>query len=128
LKREDVLKLVNRIAKDEGLSLSEPVVEKINEFCEGSARKALVLLHSIIGTEGEDAQLEALSASTSEVQSIELARALLNPTANFATCLKVLRELDADPEEVRYIVLTYAKKVMLNPKSVKILPRAYLVI
>ena len=54
LSPEGIEHLIKRTAKSEGVQLSEDVVISIQTHAEGSARKALVLLHAVIGIENED--------------------------------------------------------------------------
>lgn len=105
---------VNRVAALEKIKLTEEVIEQIVEAAEGSARKALVLLDQIASVEGEEEQLKALSVSVlNKDQSIELARALFG-SASWNEVAKLLKELKDEPESIRYLVLGYARSVLLS--------------
>lgn len=129
LKKDEIIALTRRVAESEGMVLTEMGADKISELAEGSARKALVLLHSLTGIEDEDQQIEVLSSSNAEAQANELGYVLMNPKGNLPRALKILRELDDEPEKVRHLVLIYVRKAYLNPKSTPATrERAYVVI
>ncbi len=73
-------KLVQDTAEKEQVKLSEEVSSRIVECAEGSARKAMVLLHQILHLDNEEEQLSAIMNSDSRKQAIEIAKALFNPT------------------------------------------------
>jgi DNA polymerase III gamma/tau subunit len=93
----------------------DDVVPKIVENSDGSARKALVLLGSIIRLESEEEMLEAIEKSTQEAQAINLCRLLLNPRSRWAEIAKLLKELDAeDAEGLRHMTLRYMRSVLFG--------------
>lgn len=96
----------------------EMAFDKIVENSEGSARKALVLLGSIIHLESEEAMLEAIEKSTQEAQAIQLCRLLLNPRSSWQNISKLLKELEGEePEGLRRMVLGYMRSVLLGSGS-----------
>jgi len=97
------------------------------ENSDGSARKALVLLNQIIDLDNDEDKLEAIKATTAEVQGTIIAKALFNPHTKWFAMSKVLKEsANEDPEAIRWMVLGYAKAVLLG--GGKLSGRAYLVI
>ena len=94
-------------------------------MCEWSARKALVLLNQVMLLETEEEQLEAIQKSDTKRQAIELARALLNPRAQWPAIAKLLKEIDDEPENIRRLLLGYSSSVMLS--GGKLASRAYLI-
>lgn len=101
-------------AQKEGVELSKEVAEKVAEYAEGSARKALVLLHQILFLEDEEAQLGALEASDTKRQAIELARLLIKPRVQWSEVAKLLKGLDEDAESLRRMILGYCSAVLLG--------------
>lgn len=126
LNEQDSAKLVRNIAAKENIKLSDEVVKKLVDIAEGSARKLLVLLHAIAGMTIVEEQLAAIQDAAHERQGIELARLLIYPGGSFAKAAAIIKELNEEPETVRWIVLTYARKVLLD--GGKLAPRAYDVI
>lgn len=117
LQAKDAFVLVDQIAEKEGTSISEDVKEALFDACEGSARKLLVLLHSVIGLSSENAQIDAIAQSSgTSSASTDLAKALLK-ARNFtevAPVLKALRAASEDAEKVRRGVLGYHTAILLN--------------
>lgn len=111
---KDMAALIARVLKAEGAKLSEEVVERLVDASEGSARKALVILHQIIEIEDEEDQLEAISRSDASRQAIEIARALFRkaPWGEVAKILKGLK--DEEPESLRHLILGYATTILLS--------------
>ena len=106
--------VILRSCQMEKIKIEQDVLEKIVENSEGSARKALVLLDSIIGV-AEDDQIDAIVNATSENQAIQLCRLLLDTRTKWkevATMLKSLK--DEEPEQLRWMMLGYMKSVLLN--------------
>ncbi|MHC1623170.1 MAG: AAA family ATPase [Candidatus Methanospirareceae archaeon] len=109
--------LLLKVIGEEQCDVSEDVVDKIIQFSDGSARKALVLLEQVMGIAEESDQLEAIASSAVEKEAIELARLLINPRTRWpelARVLKALQEQGQDAESLRWMVLGYCKSVMLG--------------
>jgi len=119
---EDLKILIGDTSEAEGKKVSEDVADKIIESSEGSARKALVLLDSVIRLESEEEMLEVIEKSTQEKQGIDLCRALLNaPWKKVAEIVEGIAPDDV--ETVRWIVLGYMKTIVLG--GGKIADKAY---
>ncbi len=102
-------------------------IDKIIEHSSGSARMALVLLDKIIDLDSEEEMAEAIQATTAEVQAHGIARALLNSHTKWSHMVKILKEtLNEEPETVRWMVLGYARTVILS--GGKFTSTAYLII
>ncbi len=119
--------LIAKVAKREGFQLTDDVVASLVEAAEGSARKALVLLEQVAHLADEDSQLAAItSASVNKDQAIELARKLINPRSGWSEVAAILKDIKDEPENVRYLVLGYARSVMLGGGPLA--PRAFMLI
>lgn len=117
---------VQRVADLEKITLSEEVMDELVACAEGSARKALVLLGQIADLEGDETRIKALSVSSqTKAEAINLARALL-ANAPWGEVSKILKGLDDEAESVRYLVLGFARTVLLGGGQKA--PRAYLII
>ncbi len=116
----DLHDLIYKVAKreieeDGDWIITDDVVAKIVTNSEGSARKALVLLGSIIRLKSEEDMLEAIEKSTQESQTINLCRLLLNPRSRWPEVAKLLKELEGeDAEGLRHMTLRYMRSVLLG--------------
>ena len=121
----DIEILVKNTLKKEKKEVSKSVIDKIVENSEGSARKALVFLDQIIDMEHEKDMKELIISSSSENAAIEIARALTKNGTTWPQMSKILKSVDLkDAEGIRYLILAYAKSVLLNSGSA----RAFLII
>lgn len=118
--------LVQEVVEKEEATVSEEVIDLLVEVADGSARKALVLLHQILGLADDEERLQAIQRSDSKRQAIELARALMNPRSKWAEVAKILKGIDEEPESLRHMVLAYATNVLLG--GGKLAPQAAMVI
>jgi len=115
--RVEMTKLVERVAGEESISLTEDVTDKIVDIAGGSPRKAMVLLTQMIGIDDEEERLDVLQSSDPSRDSIEIARKLINPSTTWKEMSAVLNSiegLDEQAESIRYMVLSYMKKVALG--------------
>ncbi|MFX0132479.1 MAG: AAA family ATPase [Candidatus Hodarchaeota archaeon] len=110
-----IYRLVKKIAKQENMDIPKNILESLSENCEGSPRKALVLLEKLIGLKDEKSMKEIISlGEETEVQVIELCRILLK-TNNWNQIKEILKSIsEKDPEKIRYAVLGYMNSVLLS--------------
>lgn len=125
---KQVYKLLQNIAGKENFKLNKKVAKKIIKNSEGSARKALVLLNSILSLINTNDMLKTIAESTKEEEGIKLARALHNPGVKWNEVAGILKQLKdtEEAESVRRLVLSYATSVLLS--NGKLTPRAFLII
>lgn len=114
LDEAELLVVQKRVLDEEGVNVLPPVLKKIAECAEGSARKAVVLLQQVMGLESEDEQLAAVEKADSRRQAIELARALMDPKTQWSRVADVLKNLDDEPESLRRMILGYYQSVLLG--------------
>ena len=115
LEDEDIERVLAEAIRKEKFKVSDEVVMKIREASEGSARKALVILEQIGDLDTEEEQLKAVQATSVNVeQAIALPRALINPRIQWPQVAAILKELKDEPEGIRYLVLGYARSVLLG--------------
>jgi DNA polymerase-3 subunit gamma/tau len=125
LKIEELILVIKRVCKLEKVKISDEVIETIAEKADGSPRKSLVLLESIIEIEKEKDQLKYLNSNTNiddDPEIIELCRVLLNIKRKWGDVSEVLRKLKEnnkldEPETVRYIILGYMSAVLLKSRN-----------
>ena len=128
LSDDEINNLLQTVLSHEKKSVTAKVAAKIIEYSEGSARKALVYLHEIINIKSESKMLAAIVPPTAEVQAIKIARALMNKNTTWTKMAEILRETATeDPESIRWMVLGYAKTVLLSGKG-PLVGRGYILI
>lgn len=128
IKAKDLRSLIIRVCKKEKKRISDDVVDEIISASNGSARKALVILHPVILCDSEEDQLKLIAASESERQGIEIARSLLNMKSNFVDVARLIKQVDEEPETIRRMILGYMANVMLGEGNIKLKQRAYLIV
>ena len=106
LKPSVLKKLVLDVVAKEGKQIESDVADKIADIAEGSARKALVLLHQVIDLGSEEAKLESLQKSDLKRVGIDIARALIKG-AKWPEVAALLKTVDEEPETIRRIILGY---------------------
>lgn len=111
-------KLLKRIMLEEDLDIDRDLLHLISEKCEGSPRKALVLLEKIIGMEENEArQVIKKGIQEEDKNVIDLCRALLGKDTNWGAITKIIKELQSqDIESVRWAVMGYMSSVLLSGK------------
>lgn len=118
--------LITSVLIKERKGIPQEVAEAIVEAAEGSPRKALVFLDTVIDLPSEKDQLRAISNPDVERKGVDLARVLMKSYTSWTSVSTLLRDLDEDPETIRWIVLGYARSVLVG--SGKSQGRAYAVI
>lgn len=112
--RYELMRLITSVVLAEKAVVAVEVMERITEYADGSARKALVLLGQVLRLPGEKEQLAALERGDSRRQAIDLCRCLLNPRSKWGEVAAILKALGEDPEAVRRAVLGYMGSVLLS--------------
>ncbi len=111
----DMRILLDSVIEKEGTPIVEKVVDRIVEVAEGSARKALVLLHQVIGLEDEEEQLKLVQADGVKKQSWDLVKALLYERPEWSKIAAIIKGLDGEePEQIRRHVLACAGTEVLK--------------
>lgn len=126
VKRDALTSLMQTVIEKEGRTEAVDWTDVLSTICdhaEGSPRKALVLLNAVINLPTAEQMVDAVKATIASPKAIELARELLNPQAAWGTVAKLLKELEEDPEQLRWMVLGYCTNVLLG--GGKLAPRAF---
>jgi DNA polymerase-3 subunit gamma/tau len=126
LEESAIRDLVTMIAEKEGMALSTEALEGIVTMSMGSAREALKQLSGLRGIAPE-AQFNTLMASDTPAESFRLCRQLLDHKTRWQSIANQLTRMEGeDPEQIRHMVLGYARKALLNGGNGQ--SRAYYVI
>jgi DNA polymerase-3 subunit gamma/tau len=110
----DMGKLLRSTASRADFKLVSQVKEKIIEVAQGSARKALVILHQVSEIKKTKQQIKAVQGSDVQHQAIELARKLINPRCEWKDVKDIIRSLEEEPETLRRMIKGYAGSVALG--------------
>lgn len=111
-----IIGLLKSVLKQERVDVEGKILRKMAKLSEGSPRQALVLLDKIIDLEPEDMEEAVEREQIEERQVIELCRALLEKSSWKKTAA-ILKGIDVDEEKVRYAILGYFNKVLLDTKD-----------
>lgn len=126
IKANDLKLLIGNVCIAEKVRVFDTVIAKIAEVADGSARKALVLLHQVMQLATDDERLECVQKADSKTAAIEICRALMQPRPQWSDLIPILNTVLEDPEQIRHMILGYAQAVLL--KGGKMAPRAFLII
>lgn len=120
----DLLKKV--LENEKAAEFPEEAVKQICIMSEGSPRKALVMLDSVMGLD-KGKVLKSLSTyKDEEAKAIELCQALIHKKT-WKILATILSNLKEEPETIRYIVLGYMASTLLKGSG-SVLDRASLLI
>lgn len=110
--------LLKKVARDEGETLTDEVMETLVESSQGHPRNALQILEQVLNADPARRQETALKASEQISQTIQLCRALLgrSPWLKVASILSGLK--DQEPESIRRAVLGYCQAVLLKGDNI----------
>lgn len=114
LSASEMLKLLHDVSLKEKTKISDDVLDRVVTIAEGSARKALVLLHQVIGIPDENEQLASLEQADTMHHAIELARELINPRCSWSDVSKLIKTIEEEPEQVRRMLLGYCANIVLS--------------
>jgi len=128
LNDKDLSKLLDNVCKKERIKIDEEVFDKIIENSNGSARKALVFLDSVINLKNKQEQLNSIVTASAEVQAFAIVKALLyNKKTTWKQMADILKATEGEePEQLRWLILACCKTEML--KAGHFTARAYIVI
>ena len=126
LRRNELIKLIKDVLIEEGRrKFPKEGIEKIAIVVDGCPRQALVILDSVIDIEDDSKLLSAINDfSFEQAEIIELFNALLKKT-KWSEMAKILKNIDEDPERLRYAILTRMTNILLSGKQSD---RAFLII
>lgn len=124
----EVSRELSRVVKKEGKRISEKVLDSIARNSKGSLGIALSMLDKVIDLKSSKLQLKEIqSIDNLETQAIDLCRCLINDRCKWrdaSSILTQLKEQNADPENIRRVVLGYCSSILLkenNPKAALVL-------
>lgn len=126
LAEQHLKQLLGDTCSKEKRVLPAAVRDRIIECADGSARRAMVLLHQALEHEAEADQLAAVAPEEVREKAIAIARLLIAPRCKWSEVAALIKSVEAEPEDVRRTVLGYATSVLLG--GGKLAARAYLLL
>jgi DNA polymerase III gamma/tau subunit len=120
LEDDDMLKLVEHVVKEETkrkeINFSQKAIEKIADSAEGCPRTALSNLDKVLWL--DDIKLEEFleTIETYDSSIKKLCQCILNHKPWYVV-KEVLRGIKEEPETIRYSILGYMEKVLMNSKG-----------
>jgi len=119
LMNNEVLKLLKVVCKKEGKKVDEKVLQEIVRVAEGCPREALTILDAVIDMDSTGDQIQAIIDQTVSESSLkELCIALLN-SKSWKVTSEILKNLEGEPESIRYGILGYMNSVLLNSGNIR---------
>lgn len=110
--------LLRRIAHNEGATINPDILHQVSKLSDGSSRKGLKILGSIINLENDEERkkfLDSNSMSDENADVIELCRAMMK-NSDWNTYMSLLDkakdDVNSNPESVRQLVMSYMASVL----------------
>lgn len=110
-----LLGLLKSISDNEGLGVSEEILDVCAEEAGGSPRQAIVNLASVTHATTVDEARAALNRMAGDLDCIELARLIIKKDYSFKDACSMLNKLQEVPAEtIRHTVRAYVTKMILS--------------
>ena len=125
LDHDTMFKLLRRVAHNEQVQVSLDVLHKIADLSEGSSRSGLKKLGQVLNLANDEERMKFLEENTFSEENqdmIELCRALIAKKGweAYMECLeKAKDDLKANPESVKFLVMSYARSVLKKGLNVR---------
>jgi DNA polymerase-3 subunit gamma/tau len=113
ISEKDLVGLIETVAEKEDKEVSDDLAILIAQKSESSARKALVLLHTVINMTDEEA-VEHLNSRDMEGEAIAICRALGKKSTTWKQMAEILKSVKEEPEGLRWLIMSYATTTLLN--------------
>jgi len=115
LDHDEIMQAVKYVARKEGKTIASSIVRKIATASQGSPRSALVILNQIINLKSSQRMKEVIANYNpmEDPKLNEFCQALLKGTG-YKGLMKIVKGLDGDAEDIRYRVLDYMSKVLID--------------
>lgn len=120
LSESELKAALERVCKLEEKEIHPEVLDSISEAAQGSARKALVILHSVFGLPDKESQLASIFNPETKNSGYEIAQALMNKSTTWEKMRTLLSTVEeSEFETVRRICLGYAKSCLLKSDNAR---------
>jgi DNA polymerase-3 subunit gamma/tau len=109
--------LIEGVLNEEDKEVEEEMIELMATKADGCPRQVLVLLDQVIDLKPKEQKRAVQAFVTEEEKIIDLCRLLLNKNSKWDKVAKILKGLKEDPEGIRWALLTYMNKVLLDKEN-----------
>lgn len=116
-KKKPMLVLLEWVIKTEEIKITDNVFVAIIDNAEGIPRDALIMLDMVRDMEDPDDALDLLEQKIDTTPEIADLCRLLVKKGKWKEVSTILRDLEEDPEDVRHVILSWMRKVLLDSES-----------
>lgn len=117
---DDLMDLLERVDQAEKLRTPDAFIKLIARACDGSPRKALVMLSMVQSCKDVDEAARLLESPIEDVEVIELCRKLLKGNLHWVDLTSTLRRIPEMPaESIRIVLANYFAGCAMNAKTDK---------
>lgn len=115
----EIKALISDICEKEGIKFDREIINKVADVSSGYPRKALLLLNKIAYEKDKEKSLKIIDEdNVSEYEIKNICSVLLSSDKNkWSKMTQILNGISNDPENVRWAILGYMNKVILNPNT-----------
>lgn len=119
IKEGDMKKLIRDICRKEKKKLKSDVVEALIEKADGTPRKALVILDTILHLKTKAKQIEVIQRQDIKDQVDFLANGLIFKywDLKWPAVQKMIEAIEEEGESIRYMMVAYCNKILLSPNT-----------
>lgn len=117
---DDVMDLLEMVAKKERLQTPEKVLQLVARACDGSMRRALVMLSQVRDCEDLDEAARIVETPLENKEVIDLCRLLVSGRLDWPTLTKTLKAMPEMPaESIRIVIVNYLASCLMGSKTEK---------
>lgn len=113
LNKNDAFELIDWICSEEKIKLNDEVIDAIIDKCEGIPREIIIKVDTVRDVKDVDSAIGMIQSLEDNAAVKDLCRALLKKE-KWEKIAAILKDLQEDPEEIRYAVLGYMHAVMMK--------------
>jgi len=113
LMRREAEVLIDWICENEGIELDVDVRKTILDKCEGIPREIVIAISMVRSIKDKDDAISLIASAIHNTQVLDLCKALLAKD-KWEKVTAILKNLNEEPENIRYAVLSYMWKVGIN--------------
>ena len=118
LRYDDIMDLLDSVIEEERMLTPKDIVQLVAGACEGSARKALVMLSMVRDCRDFDEAATLLESPTENKEVIDLCRLLVGGKLDWTRLTATLQAMpEMPPESIRIVIANYLAACLMGAKS-----------
>jgi DNA polymerase-3 subunit gamma/tau len=115
---DDIMDLLEMVCDEERFDTPDAILKQVAQACEGSPRKALVMLNMVHAVEDREECARILETPLDNKEVIELCRMLVKGNLEWSRLTETLNELgETNAESIRVVVVNYLNACLMHAKS-----------